>query len=85
MLIRGFPDHALFREMSVTTCLVRQVWGFLSLTLCIKANFDPLQLVKYDVTEKGLNIKTIYGLSSYPYCNSLHILYNVYFENIIED
>ena len=30
-------------------CLVEQVWGFLSLTLCNEANFDPLQLVQYDV------------------------------------
>ena len=27
-LIRDFPDHATFREKSVTTGLVGQAWGF---------------------------------------------------------
>ena len=50
--MKDFPDHANFREKSVTTGLVGQAWGFLSLTLCYKANFDPILLVKYDGLQK---------------------------------
>ena len=52
--IRDFPDHATFREKSVTTCLVGQLRDFLSLTLCNKTNFDTLQLDKYDVFGKKI-------------------------------
>ena len=34
---------------------------FLSLTLCNKTNFDPLQRVKYDGLETKLIKKIIYG------------------------
>ena len=65
-VIRDFPDHATFREKTVTTCLVGQAWGFLSLTLCNKANFDPILLVNYDVLQKGLNMKKFYRMFSFP-------------------
>ena len=68
--IRDFPDHATFREKSVTTGPVGQVWGFPFLTLCKKTNFDLILLVECDVFQKGLNMKEIYGMSSFPWCNS---------------
>ena len=46
--IRDFPDHATSREYSVTLACADKQGVFLSLTLCNKANFDPLQPVKYD-------------------------------------
>ena len=47
--------------------------GFLSLTLCNKANFHlKLSLVKHDVLEKGLNIRKIYGPSTFPLYKSLN-------------
>ena len=64
--IMDFPDHATFREKSVTTGLVGQAWGFPSLTLCNKANFDPLLLVEYDVLQKGFNMNNFYGMFSFP-------------------
>ena len=48
--IRDFPDHATFREKGVKLACADKL--FLSLTLCNKANFDPLQQVKYDGLEK---------------------------------
>ena len=67
-----FSDHATFREKSSTTGLVGQAWGFhLSSTLCNKANFDPILLVKYNVPQKGLNMKKFYGMFSFLLCNLL--------------
>ena len=40
---RDFTDHATFREKGATPACVDKLGGFLSLTLCNKANFDPLQ------------------------------------------
>ena len=50
-VIRAFPDHATFRENGATLACEDKLTGFLSLTLCNKANFDPLQQVKYDGLE----------------------------------
>ena len=54
--IRDFPDHATFRKKSVLLAQSNKLGGFLSLTLCKKANFDLILLVKYDVFQKGLNM-----------------------------
>ena len=51
-LIRDFPDHATFREKGAKLACADKLGVFLSLTLCNKANFDPLQRVKYDGLEK---------------------------------
>ena len=51
--IRYFPDHATFSEKIVTTDCN------LSLTLCNKVNFCPIQLVKYDVLEKEVKIMVL--------------------------
>ena len=76
-IIRDFPDHATFMERSVTTGLVGQAWGILSLTLCNKANFDPILLVKYDVLLKGLNmILTFYEMV--PFLDVTHLTILVY-------
>ena len=40
--IRDFPDHATFREKSVTLALSDKIRVFLPLTLCNKANIYPL-------------------------------------------
>ena len=49
--IRDFPDHATFREKGAKLACADKLRIFLSLTLCNKANFDPLQPVKYDGPE----------------------------------
>ena len=41
--IRDFPDHATFREKGAKLACADKLGVFLSLTLCNKANFDPLQ------------------------------------------
>ena len=41
--IRDFPDHATFRENGAKLARADKLGVFLSLTLCNKANFDPLQ------------------------------------------
>ena len=41
--IRDFPDHATFREKGAKLACADKLGHFLSLTLCNKANFDPLQ------------------------------------------
>ena len=51
-IIRDFPDHATFREKGAKLACAEKLGVFLSLTLCIKGNFDPLQGVKYDGLEK---------------------------------
>ena len=51
-LIRDFPDHATFRDKGAKLDCADKLGVFLSLTLCIKANFDPLQRIKYDGLEK---------------------------------
>ena len=51
-LIRDFPDQATFREKGATLACADKLGVFLSLTLCNKANFDPLQQFKYDGPEK---------------------------------
>ena len=50
--IRGFPDHATFREKGAKLACVDKLGVLLSLTLCNKANFDPLKRVKYDGLQK---------------------------------
>ena len=50
--IRDFPDHATFREKGAKLACADKLGVFLSLTLCKKANFDPLERVKYDSLEK---------------------------------
>ena len=50
--IRDFPDHATFREKGAKLACADKLGVFLSLTLCNKAEFDPLQRVKYDGLEK---------------------------------
>ena len=47
-LIRGFPDHATYREKGAKLACADKLGVFLSLTLCNKAKFDPLHRVKYD-------------------------------------
>ena len=51
-LHRNLPDHATFREKDAKLACVDKLGVFLSSTLCNKANFDTLQLVKYDGLEK---------------------------------
>ena len=51
-VIRDFPDHATFREMGAKLACADKLGVSLSLTLCSKANFDPLQRVQYDGIEK---------------------------------
>ena len=63
--IRVFPDHATFREKGAKLACADKLGVFLSLTRCNKANFDPLQRVKYDGLEKMGNRKKMYGLSSF--------------------
>ena len=41
--IRDFPDHATFRKKGAKLDCGDKLVVFLSLTLCIKANFDPQQ------------------------------------------
>ena len=53
-LIGDFPDHATFREKGAKLVCADKLGVFLSLTLCNKANFDPLQGVKYDSPEKNV-------------------------------
>ena len=50
--IRDFPDHATFREKGAKLACADKLGDFHSLTLCNKANFDPLQRVKYDGLER---------------------------------
>ena len=52
VLIRDFPVHATFREKGAKLACADNLGVFLSVTLCNKANFDPLQHVKYDGLEK---------------------------------
>ena len=52
LTIRDFPDHATFREKSAKLACADKLGVFFSLTLCNKANFDPLQRFKYDDPEK---------------------------------
>ena len=58
--IRDFPDHATFREKGANLACADKLGVFLSLTLCNKANFDPLQGVKYDGLGKMLNRKNVW-------------------------
>ena len=50
--IRDFRDDATFREKGAKLACADKLGVFLSLTLCNKANFDPVQRVKYDGPEK---------------------------------
>ena len=50
--IRDFPDHATFREKGAKLACADKLGVVLSLTLCNKANFDPLQRFEYDGPEK---------------------------------
>ena len=50
--IRGFPNHATFWEKGAKLACADKLGVFLSLTLCNKANFDPLKRVKHDGLEK---------------------------------
>ena len=50
--IRDFPGNTTFREKGAKLDCADKLGVFLSLTLCIKANFDPLQRIKYDDIEK---------------------------------
>ena len=66
-VIRDFPDHATFREQGAKLACADKLGGFLSLTICNKANFDPLQhlnimTLKYNDLETG---KKKFGLSSF--------------------
>ena len=40
---KDFPDRATFREKGAKLACADKLGVFLSLTLCNKANFDPLQ------------------------------------------
>ena len=60
--IRDFPDHATFREKGAKLACADKLGVFHYLTLCNKANFDPLQYVKCDGLEKMYGL---YGLSSF--------------------
>ena len=51
--IRDFPDHATFREKGAKLACADKLGVFLSLTLCNKANFDPLQRVQYGGLKKS--------------------------------
>ena len=50
--MRDFLDHVTFREKGAKMACADKLGVFLSLTLCNKAKFDPLQQVKYDGLEK---------------------------------
>ena len=55
--IRDFPDHATFREKCISTGLWSdKLMDSLSLPLCNKTNFDPLQFVKYAVFGKKVEL-----------------------------
>ena len=53
-LIKDFPYHATFKEKGAKLACADKLGVFLSLTLCNKARFDPLQRVKYDGLGKKL-------------------------------
>ena len=55
--IRDFPNHATFSVKGANLAWLDKLRVFFSLTLCNKANFDPILLVKYDVLQNGLNMK----------------------------
>ena len=63
--IRDFPDHATFREKGAKLACADKLGVFLSLTLCNKANFDPLQQVKHDGLEKNVKQEKMYESSSF--------------------
>ena len=46
LVIRDFPDHATFREKGAKLACADKLGGFLSLTLCKKANFEYLSFIK---------------------------------------
>ena len=72
--IRDFPDHATFREKGSTLACADKLEGFLSLTPCNKANFDPLQQVNYDGPERcETGIKCI-DCTLFPDINHLMML-----------
>ena len=72
--IRDFPDHATFREKGAKLACAYKLGVFLSLTLCNKANFDPLRRVKYDGPEKmGTGIKCM-DCPLFPDINHLMML-----------
>ena len=50
-----FPDHVTFREKDAKLACADKLGVCLSLTLCNKANIDPLQQVKHD--GPGKNVK----------------------------
>ena len=52
LAIRDFPDHATFREKCAKLACADKLGVFLSLALCNKVKFGPLQHVKYDGLEK---------------------------------
>ena len=49
---KDFPDQAIFREKGAKLASANKLGVFLSLSQCNKANFDPLQRLKYDSLEK---------------------------------
>ena len=50
------------------------------MSLCNNVNIDPILLVKYDVLQKGLNIKEFYGMFSFRDVTYLTLL--VYFRGL---
>ena len=54
-LIRDFPDQATFREKGAKLACTDKLGVFLSLTLCKKADVDPLQRVKYHGIKQKLH------------------------------
>ena len=72
-VIRDFPDHATFREKSVTIGLSDKLMDFLSLILCNKANFVPQQRVKYEIWKKCETGKKCMDCLLFPDINHLRI------------
>ena len=63
LTIRDFPDHANFREKGATLACADKHGGFLSLTLCNKADFDPFNksnMVALKICERGKKCRDIY-------------------------
>ena len=81
-----FQDHATFREKGAKLACADKPGGFLSLTLCNKANFDPLQLVKYDGLTKCERGKKCMDCPLFPDINHLVMLvwlvFNKYYSRL---
>ena len=63
--LRDFPDHATFREKGTKLACADKLGVFLSLTICKKANFDPLKNSQICWHCKMRNRKKMYELFTF--------------------